>query len=168
MSALRRLWGSEWLALRRGLEAGMPPQVDLEHEARLHDLLSRGVASAAIESAHDVADGGLAVALAECCFVGRDFLVGARVELDERFRPDAVLFGESTGRVIASTSDADALLALAAECGVPAVVIGETGGDSLRIGSSRTSEPWIESSVDTLRAVWERALPRRLAAEETG
>src|SRR5207244_8575120 len=73
------LGGSEWLAQRRGLERGVPPEVDLEHEKRLADLLVAGVAAGAIASAHDVADGGLAVALAECCFSG-PARVGARVE----------------------------------------------------------------------------------------
>jgi phosphoribosylformylglycinamidine synthase len=160
------LGGSEWLSLRRGLEAGMPPSVDLEHEARLHRLLARAVASATIESAHDVADGGLAVALAECCFMDRDLRIGVRVELDEPFRPDAVLFGESTGRVLATTADAEALLALAAELGVPAARIGETGGETLRIASSHSGETWIERSVASLRSLWDRALPRRLVPEE--
>jgi len=160
------LGGSEWLALRRGLEVGTPPRVDLEHERRLQQLLQRGVASGVIASAHDVADGGLAVALAECCFAGGDHRVGARVDFDEPFRPDAVLFGESTGRVIVATTDPDALLSLARELEVPASRVGTTGGEDLRIGSSRTGEVWVERRVDALEAVWRRALPRRLAGPE--
>ena len=53
------LGASEWLALRRGLEAGFPPSVDLEHERRLLTLLERSVAAGAIASAHDVAEGGV-------------------------------------------------------------------------------------------------------------
>ena len=158
------LGGSEWLALRRGLEVGTPPRVDLEHESKLHRLLAAGVRAGTIETAHDLADGGLAVALAECCFTGPE-PVGAQLRLDDRFRPDAVLFGESTGRVIAAVSDAEALLALAAEHGVPAARIGETGGEWLVISSSQTDETWIDRPVDALRTVWERALPRRLAGE---
>jgi phosphoribosylformylglycinamidine synthase len=158
--AREELGGSEWLSLRRGLEAGLPPRVDLEAEARLHRLLARGVASGAIASAHDIADGGIAVALAECCFSG-EALVGARVELGEAFRPDAVLFGESTGRVIIATDDPAALLALAAECEVPAARIGETGGAQLRIAPVG-AEAWIERPIAELRTIWERAIPRRL------
>ena len=160
------LGGSEWLALRRGLEAGTPPRVDLEHERRLHQVLGQGVASGVIESAHDVADGGLAVALAECCFVGGGAPVGAEVEFEEPFRPDAVLFGESTGRGITATADSDGLLALAVEHGVPATRVGTTGGERLRIGSSRTGEVWVERRVDALEALWRSALPRRLAGPE--
>ena len=59
------LGGSEWLALRRGLEAGLPPSVDLDAERRLHELLRSGVARGLVSSAHDIPDGGLAVAAAE-------------------------------------------------------------------------------------------------------
>jgi phosphoribosylformylglycinamidine synthase len=154
------LGGSEWLALRRGLEAGLPPRVDLQHERRLIELLVAGVAAGTIASAHDVADGGLAVALAECSFSGPE-PIGARVSLDDSIRPDALLFGESTGRVITTTSQGDALLALAAEYEVPARRIGTTGGDGLWIGAA-SDEPWIDTAVAQLRAVWENGIPRRL------
>jgi phosphoribosylformylglycinamidine synthase len=152
------LGGSEWLALRRGLEAGHPPAVDLEHEKRLQALLARAVAAGALRSAHDVSDGGLAVALAECCFPG---LVGAKIALGDTLRPDALLFGESTGRVLAATPDPQALLALAREDRVPARQVGETGGARLVIGPP-SGAPWIDADVASLRSVWARALPRRL------
>jgi phosphoribosylformylglycinamidine synthase len=154
------LGGSEWLATRRGLEAGRPPSVDLAHEKRLHALLAEGVAQGLIESAHDVADGGLAVALAECCFTG-GAQVGARIELADAIRADALLFGESTGRVIASSADPERLLALAARHGVPARRIGETGGAQLRIAPAH-GEAWIDAPVAELHARWSRAIPRRL------
>jgi phosphoribosylformylglycinamidine synthase len=157
------LGGSEWLAVRRGLEAGRPPAVDLAHEKRLHGLLAEGVADGLIESAHDVADGGLAVALAECCFTG-GAPVGARIELADAIRPDALLFGESTGRVIASTADPERLLALAARHGVPARGIGETGGAGLRIAKPG-GEAWIEAPVAELHSRWANAIPRRLGEQ---
>jgi phosphoribosylformylglycinamidine synthase subunit PurL len=154
------LGGSEWLAQRRGLERGVPPEVDLEHEKSLAELLVAGVAAGAIASAHDVADGGLAVALAECCFTG-PARVGARVELLDSLRPDALVFGESTGRVVAATADAKQLFALAAQHGVPARQIGTTGGERLAIGPAG-ARPWIDESVDSLHAIWSSAIPRRL------
>jgi len=156
------LGASEWLALRRGLEAGAPPAVDLEAEARLHRLLARGVREGWLRTAHDVSDGGLAVTLAECSFGGAQ-RVGARVELAEAIRPDALLFGESPGRVVAATRDPDALLAAAREEGVPARRVGETGGARLAIGAPG-SPPWIDRDVERLRGIWARALPRRLEA----
>ncbi len=156
--------GSEWLALRRGLEAGSPPRVDLAHEQRLHGLLADGVAAGEIQSAHDVAEGGLAVALAECCWTG-PARIGARVSLDPAVRVEALLFGESTGRVLVATADAEAILARAAAAGVPAQPIGETGGERLRIGA-QGGAPWIDGDVAHLAAIWEQGIPRRLERPE--
>ncbi len=154
------LGGSAWLALRRGLEAGLPPAVDLAHEKRLHGLLAAAVARGLAQSCHDVSEGGLAVALAECCFTGRA-QIGASVELADRMRPDALLFGESTGRVIVASSDSAGLLAVAAEQGVPALRIGATGGSRLRISPPR-GRAWIDCEIGLLRESFERAIPRRL------
>ncbi len=154
------LGGSEWLALRRATEAGAPPAVDLAHEQRLIGLLQEVVAGGLAASVHDVADGGLAVALAECCIAGPG-LVGARIALSDTIRPDSLLFGESTGRVIVSSADPEALLARAAERGVPAAVIGETGGDRLVLGPG-DGPAWIDAPLTRLRDLWARALPRRL------
>ena len=155
--------GSEWLALRRGLEAGHPPVVDLAHERSLGSLLGQGVARGWIRSAHDVTGGGLAVALAECTFTGRT-LVGAKIVLADTIRPDALLFGESTGRVIAATAEPDELLGLARERGVPAQRIGETGGSRLEIGPTR-GVPWIDTPLERLHGLWEKAISRRLEVE---
>ena len=164
------LGGSEWLAVRRGLEAGNVPVVDLDHELRLQGLLIEGVANGWIRSAHDVSDGGLAVALAEACFTGPDEIrVGAQIQLTERadLRTEALLYGEGTGRVICATGDPQGLCAAAAKAGVPAQHVGETGGDRLQISpdsssgsSSRTF--WIDADLDQLERSWRAAIPRRL------
>jgi len=158
------LGGSEWLALRRGREAGLPPAPDLPAERRLHGLLARGVAAGWIETAHDVADGGLAVALAECTFTAPDGrCVGAEIELADPLRPDALLFGESPGRVVVATTRAPELLAAAREAGVPARRVGATGGERLVVHPP-DGTPWIDAPVARLRELWSRALPRRLEA----
>jgi phosphoribosylformylglycinamidine synthase len=153
--------GSAWLALRRGLEAGRPPAVDLAHEKRLLALLADGVAGGLVASAHDVSEGGLAVALAECCFTGPQ-PVGAELTLpDAGLRPDALLFGESPGRVVVASADPDGLTALAARHGVPIHRIGRTGGARLSVRSG-AGAPWIDAPVADLHACWSRAIPRRL------
>jgi phosphoribosylformylglycinamidine synthase subunit PurL len=154
------LGGSSWLALRRGVEAGRPPSVDLDHEARLSLLLQEAVAHRLLESAHDVSDGGLAVALSECCILG-PAQRGAQVTLAGAMRPDVLLFGESTGRVVASTRAATALLAAARSHGIPARRIGRTGGTRLVIGPT-AGDPWIDAPVERLHATWAGAIPRRL------
>jgi phosphoribosylformylglycinamidine synthase len=136
--------------------------VDLEHELRLQHVLQQGVAQGLLLSAHDVSDGGLALSLAECTFTGpRGLRVGAAVTLPGGLRTEALLFGESTGRVVASTQDAKALRALALREGVPACVVGETGGDELRI-AREGGEVMIAVAVARLHEIWSRALPRRL------
>jgi len=173
------LGGSEWLQLRRGLEAGLPPSVDLAHELRLHRLLAEGVASGLVRTAHDVSNGGLAVALAECGFTGpAGVRIGARVELADGIRPDALLFGESTGRVLVATGNCDALLERARAADVPARRIGTTGGSRLVIrhapltvlasGGPSASESmgWIDADLASLEAIWARAIPRRLEQAE--
>jgi len=156
------LGGSEWLALRRGLEAGHPPAVDLDHERRLAGLLHTAVAAGLVESAHDVSRGGLAVALARCAMAGPTRM-GAVVTLSDSIRPDALLFGESTGRVIVTSARAEELLAQARAAGVPAARMGTTGGARLRIGPPEGSA-WIDAALVELHSIWSRALPRRLEA----
>ena len=87
--------------------------------------------------------------------------------LSGNLRPDALLFGESTGRVIATCDDARALLAAARDQGVAARRIGTTGGDRLRVepasGSGEGTGPaWIDAAVERLFELWTRALPRRM------
>jgi phosphoribosylformylglycinamidine synthase len=156
------LGGSEWLALRRGLETGHPPAVDLDHERRLSGLLQAGVAAGLVQSAHDVARGGLAVALARCAIAGAA-RIGAEISLADAIRPDALLFGESTGRVIVTSARPEELLAKAREAGVPAQRIGSTGGARLRIGPP-AGAAWIDAALAELHAIWSRAIPRRLEA----
>jgi phosphoribosylformylglycinamidine synthase len=160
------LGGSEWLAVRRGVEAGLPPRVDLAHEARLHALLREGIAAGTVVTAHDVSSGGLAVTLAECGFTGpRGLRVGCEVTLDGSLRLDALLFGESTGRVVVASREPEVLLGLARAQGVPAAQIGTTGGSILRI-RPRGGAPWIDAPLGRLESIWARALPRRLETDE--
>ena len=132
------LGGSEYLKVVHGLERGLPPDIDLKMEKNVHEACLSAIRECIILSAHDVSDGGLAVALAECCFNPAGH-VGASVELDigADARPDEALFAESQSRIIVSLDgkDIDALKAVCAELGVPLSIIGTTGGASLKIGS---------------------------------
>ncbi|HSS45531.1 MAG TPA: phosphoribosylformylglycinamidine synthase subunit PurL, partial [Thermoanaerobaculia bacterium] len=93
------LGGSEFLRTIRGRDEGPCPDVSLASERRLVELLIALAAHRKLSSAHDVSDGGLAVALAECAMTGG---LGAEIRLDSDLRPSSLLFGESTGRVIVS------------------------------------------------------------------
>jgi phosphoribosylformylglycinamidine synthase len=127
--------GSEYLATYHRITGGDAPYLDLQEERLLHRILLAHIRAGRIRSAHDISDGGLAVTLAECCFIG-DSLHGATVELPpEKLRKDALYFGESQSRVVVTCTDADAdaVIADARAAGLTAARIGRTGGDRLHI-----------------------------------
>jgi phosphoribosylformylglycinamidine synthase len=134
------LGGSEYLKTIHGLVRGTPPVLDLQAERALQNLLVGLASDRLIRSAHDCSDGGFAVTLAECCFgtggTGAEASIDAvTVADDERVNDAAALFGESASRVVVSTtaSNVTEVLQRAAVARVPAWVIGETGGNRLRI-----------------------------------
>jgi phosphoribosylformylglycinamidine synthase subunit PurL len=122
--------GSLWAWLRHGHLGGPPPAVDLEAERSLADVLVAAAAGQLIVGAHDLSDGGLAVALAEACLAGGN---GCAVTLPG----DAAtfLFSESAARaVVAVRPGAEAAFGqLCAANGVPAATVGRTGGTALEI-----------------------------------
>jgi phosphoribosylformylglycinamidine synthase len=119
------LTGSELAKLRGAAPEGELPPADLGELRAMHAAIRQAVRSGALRSAHDVAEGGLAVALAECCVAGG---VGAEVSVDTA---DATLFGEGPGAFVVSGPH-DAFAAF----GAAATVIGSVGGDELRIAGA--------------------------------
>jgi phosphoribosylformylglycinamidine synthase len=127
------LGGSEWLTRKVGEVTGEPVGIDLEAEARLQKLLLLLARRHQLTSAHDISDGGLAVAVAESCIAGG---VGARLTLGlTRGRELAKLWSEEPSRVIVSfpREHTDTIRGLCESAKVPFAVIGETGGDVLAI-----------------------------------
>jgi phosphoribosylformylglycinamidine synthase subunit PurL len=120
------LGGSEYLARVHGVVAGPPPACDPVAEQRLIAALLDAIRAGHVRSAHDVSDGGLAVAVAECCVGDRERLMGAEVDLTAwpTIPARALLFGEGQGRIIVSTPEPAAVLAAAARHGVPARAVG--------------------------------------------
>jgi phosphoribosylformylglycinamidine synthase len=138
-TGVRALGGSEWLVARTGGLKGEGPEIDLDAEAALQGLDLGLAREGLLQSAHDVSDGGMAATIAECCTVGAEPL-GAKVDLPaEGSVVDALgaLFGEAPSRVVVSVSAAtkDGVLGRAKDAGVPAVVLGTTGGDRLEIAA---------------------------------
>jgi phosphoribosylformylglycinamidine synthase len=160
------LGGSEYLAQLHQTVAGAAPALDLAREKALQQLIVRAIRAGLVESAHDCAEGGLAVTLAECCFdtpFGVSVDLAAVTNVPESFQVNATLFGESASRVVVSlrAEHLDALRALAAECGVPATVIGHTGGERLTLRVDGT----VVVDVDVVRAEteWATAIERQMA-----
>jgi phosphoribosylformylglycinamidine synthase len=128
------------------------------------DAVVEAIRAGASASAHDCSEGGLAVALAECCMMTREAAHGATVDLSAwaHLSPRALLFAETQGRVIVSTPDPAAVLAIARRHGVPARIIGTVGTPGaafeIRIGARSWRTP-----VDTLAAAYHDAIPSMMA-----
>jgi phosphoribosylformylglycinamidine synthase len=155
------LGGSELLHVVNGITRGVPPSLDLEREAALQRLLADGVAAGLIRSAHDCAEGGLAIAVAECCFesgFGADVDVPAVACEVAAAVDSATLFGESASRVVVSAreEDAAALMALAEAGGVPAARIGTVGGDRIRLAVG--GRVVVDEVADDVERIWATAL----------
>jgi phosphoribosylformylglycinamidine synthase len=147
--------GSAYLRLLHGIEAGRPPAIELSAEARLARLLVAAAAQGLLRTAHDLSEGGLAVALAEATFTAG---VGARLTVP---LSPTDLFSESQARAVVACAprQLDRFLELAAQHGVPALEAGETGGDRLVIEADGAT---IDAAVADLRAAWSAALPLAL------
>lgn len=149
------LGGSEYLKVIHKLDKGRPPHMDLDFEAKVQEACLSAIQSGIIKSAHDCSEGGLAVALAECCISSKNTAIGAEITLPvHAMRRDAMLFGESQSRIIVSIAkeDISVFMSIAERHGAPAVVIGKVGGERLKI------DGLIDIPVDELKAAWSGAL----------
>ena len=150
---------SEYLAVLHNIVRGTPPWIDLAVEKNVQRVCRDAIRDGLVRSAHDVSEGGLAVALAECCITAPGSGFGAEIEMEGALRADAWLFGESQSRVILSVRrrHLSRLRELADALQVPFTILGEVRARRLRIGEL------IDVDVADLRATWTKALPRRMA-----
>ncbi|MFH5186457.1 phosphoribosylformylglycinamidine synthase subunit PurL [Paenibacillus sp. TAB 01] len=150
------LGGSEFQYVMHGVTEGRPPQLDLDVEKKLLNTVLGAIQQGLVASAHDLSDGGLAVALAESCISGR---LGAQVNFASELRNDIALFSESQSRILLSASPekAEELKAYIAGQGVPVQQLGQVTGQELQIQVN--AEPVIQASVAQLEKVWKDAIP---------
>jgi phosphoribosylformylglycinamidine synthase len=129
------LGGSQYLKVCHGLKIGPPPHVDLPHEIKIQSAVRDLIREGLVKSAHDCSEGGLAVALAECCF-NPEKLFGAKMALNaDDTSATTVLFNESQSRIVISVApeNVDNTISMLRERNVPFQQPGEVGGDQLRI-----------------------------------
>ncbi|HZL42986.1 MAG TPA: phosphoribosylformylglycinamidine synthase subunit PurL [Verrucomicrobiae bacterium] len=190
---LQGLGASALLQVVHGLKTGSPPRCNLDREKELHLALRSLIYSGAVKSAHDCSEGGLAVALAECCIselVARETprLLGAEVDLTSLTgapatnsagseqaaagsiapqsaplpRLDALLFGETQGRIVITVSarNAGKVLAQAKILGIPATRIGTVGGSSLQITAAQGT---VRGDLRELHDLWWNAIARAMS-----
>jgi phosphoribosylformylglycinamidine synthase subunit PurL len=150
--------GSAWQRIATGELAGRPPRLDLAAEAALHGLLVEVAAAGLVAGAHDLSDGGLALALVEAALASG---IGASVALPGELAPLAALLGESPSRALLALDPgvAGEVRELAARAGVPAARLGMTGGDRLVV------EGVLDLGLDVLRERYEGAIHRALGEE---
>ena len=165
---LQGMGGSAYLQTVHGLKTGTPPRCDLKKERELHDLIRGLIRSGSVKSAHDCSEGGLGVAIAECCIsqqTGRNTprLIGAAVDLSSfsGVRLDALLFGETQSRIVISVDPkkAGAVLAEAKKYGLEANEIGKIGGEELQIKTGRGT---LSARVAELHDLWWNAIARAM------
>jgi phosphoribosylformylglycinamidine synthase II len=151
LDPLLGLGGSSYLQVVHGLKTGTPPRCDLEKAQTLHSTLLGLIHSGLIKSAHDCSEGGLAVALAECCISGQiaretPRLIGANIDLTplSSSRLDALLFGESQSRIVVSCADLDAVKVVerARLMGVPARRIGVVASGPMKVKAAAGEWTW--------------------------
>ena len=165
------LGGTEYLKIVHYREQGSPPWLNVATEQALQHGLLQMIQHGMIQSAHDCSDGGLAVTLAECCFSPHDAeepSFGATIHLAaDGIRLDALLFGESPSRVVISVlpEQAEHVLAMAKENGIPAIDIGKVGSSDLIIevaGYDVTSGCYIQIGVSELFNTWKTSLEQMI------
>ncbi len=161
------LGGTEYLKVVHAREQGSPPMLSLEREQALQRCVLALARGGLLQSAHDCSDGGLAVALAECCVSAPETRLGAVVAVPlARLRRDALLFGESPSRVVLSVTpdQRDSVLRIAQEHGVPAAIIGRVGGERLTIDVQENGRSVcrVDATVVAVAESWTQALEREL------
>ncbi|HEY3294309.1 MAG TPA: phosphoribosylformylglycinamidine synthase subunit PurL [bacterium] len=146
------LGASEYLYLEHGIVAGNPPHLDFETEKALIDLLADLADLGLIRSAHDIAEGGLAVTMAEKCLAGG---IGCVLTFPWKGRAVESLFAESAGCAVVTVEHANwaAFRHAADQHGVPVQMLGRVGGDRLVIND------WISIPVARIEAIYESAIP---------
>ncbi len=156
--AALRFGSSEYARTVLGAVWGLPPALDLDSEIRVQACCRELARQGIIESAHDVSDGGLGVALAEACFAG----VGLEAKLESSLGPGLALFGEFASRIVVSVQEnrLAALDSIAAQYGVRADPVGATQAEVLSLSVNGNSA--IRGSVKEFWQIWEQALEEKL------
>jgi phosphoribosylformylglycinamidine synthase len=127
-NASNEIDGSEYLNTIHNLIKGDAPCINLDEEKKLIDSIIEAADKRLLKSAHDISDGGLAIALAECCIIDRSNTIGCKINFDYNSRKDFALFNESQGRALVSVSkdNLEELSSLCKRNKLNFAVIGET------------------------------------------
>ena len=145
---------------------GRVPEINLDDERAVQETCLSAAEAGLLRSAHDLSDGGLAVALAECCFSSLNRpAIGADVKLTGALSTPAHLFSETPSRIIISFDDAalSAIEEIAARHNCPLTLLGRVGTETLRIEADGAE--LINARVEKLETAWRASLSAKLQAE---
>ncbi|MFC1808266.1 phosphoribosylformylglycinamidine synthase subunit PurL, partial [Candidatus Omnitrophota bacterium] len=151
------LGGSEYLKSIHNLVKGDAPELDLKAEKDLQSSVLEAIREGLVNSAHDCSEGGLGVALAECCISGEK-IIGAKIDLKDKIRQDTLLFGESQSRIIISCDKKNVAMiqAITNRFNVPCSAIGKTGGEILEI--KVCGKKLVDSALSELNKNWRNSI----------
>jgi phosphoribosylformylglycinamidine synthase II len=149
-----RFGSGEYAKVILGQLWGLPPQLDMAYEKRVHEAMREIVAAGLAESAHDLSDGGIAIALSESCTSA----IGAKIRIPAGSRVEFDLFGEAPSRILVTTSSPEQLKEIMSRHGVEGDVIGVTMKGRLQIGNE--SQMLIDVPTLDLKQSFETALPQ--------
>ena len=155
--------GSEYLKVIHNKVAGDCPQINLDKEKKLQNTLLNFIRKGLIKSAHDISEGGIVAALAECCIINQERQIGCEVEIPIKSRKDFSLFSESQSRVIISVSKENASNLeqdLEYELKLEFKKLGTVGGSSLKIKN------FFEVELTDLSDIYYNTIPRIMSSEE--
>jgi phosphoribosylformylglycinamidine synthase subunit PurL len=141
---------------------GLPPQLDMAYEKRVHDCVREILAAGLAESAHDLSDGGLVVTLSESCTNE----IGAKVTIETGERVEFTLFGEAPSRILLTSSYPDRIHEIALRYDVECPRIGVTMKGRLQVGDGDAM--WIDIATTDLKQSFENAFPELLHTHNVG
>lgn len=156
------LGGSEYLKIIHKIVSGNCPEIDLDKEKKMQQTILSLIRNGLIKSAHDISEGGIVSALAECCIINQEKQIGCEVEIPIKSRIDFTLFSESQSRVIVSITNSnqkDFELKLI-EAEIPFYKLGFVKGNSVIIKNV------FEISLEELSDVYFNTIPRIMSGEE--
>ena len=156
------LGGSEYLKVIHKKVEGNCPQIDLETEKKLQDRILELIRKKLINSAHDISEGGIICALAECCIINDEKMIGAEITLPVKSRKDFSYFSETQSRIIVSVSSnkKNEFEKVLQSVSQPFASIGKAGGLSLKINSD------INVSLKELADLYFNTIQRIMSGEK--
>lgn len=157
------LGASDYLKHIHNIVKGNAPELDLKLEEGVQQTTLEAIKRGLVNSAHDCSEGGLAVALAECCISDKENMVGAVINIDsEGIRKDAILFGESQSRIILSCKSTNAakIKKIANKNNIPFKIIGKTGGEDLKITVGK--KKLVDLPLKKLDTSWRDSLAKKI------